>query len=120
MGYQIRYENEKEPLLEQVKLADHFMSRLIGLMGRKSIGAQEGLLLKKVSCIHMCFMRFSICAVYLDKNFCVIDKETVKPWRCGKFCKGAVHVLEMHESRLNDIRLSEKLVLEDDGQERRA
>lgn len=89
-------------------------------MGRKSIDTQGGLLLKKAPCIHICLMRFSMCAVYLDRNFCVTDKETVRPWRCGKFYKGTVHILEMRGSRLKDIRLSEKLVLEDDGRERRA
>ncbi|WP_180994505.1 DUF192 domain-containing protein [Clostridium sp. chh4-2] len=119
MGYRIRYENDKEMLLENVKTADNFMTRLAGLMGRKRIGTEEGLLLKKVSCIHTCFMRFPICTVYLDSDYCVIDSEVVKPWRCGKFCRGAVHVLEMHESKWKDIRPAEKLVLEDDGRERR-
>ena len=119
MGYQIRIEGGPHLLLKRVKTADSFGTRFLGLMGRRRLEPEEGLLLKRVSCIHTCFMRFPICAVYLDKEFCVIDKETVNPWRCGKFCHGAVHVLETQESRFDQIPVGVKLVLEQDERERR-
>lgn len=117
MKYCMRAEDDSGLFLENVSIADNFYTRFWGLMGRKQIKMEEGLFLKRVSCIHTCFMRFPICVVYLDKNLFVVDKEVVKPWRCGKFCKGAAHVLELRQEQWNNVRISAKIVLESRGQE---
>ncbi|MEW4415148.1 DUF192 domain-containing protein [Clostridium sp. AN503] len=117
MKYSIKTGDRAGLFLENVTVADHFWTRFLGLMGRSRIGMEEGLFLKKVSCIHTCFMRFPICAVYLDKDLMVVDMEVIKPWRCGKLCKGAAHVLEIHQEQSKNIRLSAKLLLECSGQE---
>ena len=112
MRYYVRTGGDAGLRLDDVKTADHFLARFLGLMGRRQLGVGEGLLLKKVSCIHTCFMRFPICAVYLDKEFRILDKEVVKPWRCGKYCKRAAHVLELHPDQADYIRLADQLILE--------
>jgi len=53
----------------QLEIADTFLKRFLGLMGRKKIPAGQGLLILPCNSIHMMFMRFSIDAVYVDKNF---------------------------------------------------
>ncbi len=77
--------------------ADSFLTRLKGLMFKKGLNEKEGLLLKHCSSIHCFFMRFNIDAVYLNGDFTVVGKETVRPWHIGKMFSGAKHVLEVSE-----------------------
>jgi uncharacterized membrane protein (UPF0127 family) len=70
-------------------------TRLKGLLGRRELSSEEGLLLRPTSSIHTCFMRFAIDVVFLDRSFTVID---VMPdlgcWRmAGR--RGARAVLEL-------------------------
>lgn len=95
MGYIMRDKETGRVLMKQVEIADCFWKRLTGLMGRSRLPCGDGLLLKKVGSVHTCFMRFPMVAVYLDKDYCVIAKETLVPWRCGRIYKKAVHVLEV-------------------------
>ncbi len=88
------YCNEKI-IADQVKIADGFFSRLIGLMNQKSMNPSQGLLLKDCSSVHCFFMKFPIDVVYLSKDMKVLQMETVVPWRIGKFVKKAAHVLEL-------------------------
>lgn len=94
--YYLIMQNEKI-LCDKVNKADNFFVRLKGLMGKKKLDKGEGLLLEKVSSIHTCFMRIPIDVIYLDKDYVILYKETVRPWRIGKFVKKAVHVLELSE-----------------------
>ena len=82
-------------IADKVKIADSFLSRFIGLMGRKSLDEGEGLLLLKCSSIHCFFMKIPIDAVYLSGDMKVLYKETIRPWRIGKIVRGARHVLEL-------------------------
>jgi uncharacterized membrane protein (UPF0127 family) len=62
-------------------LADTPLSRLRGLMWRKHLAADEGMLLA-TSSIHTSFMRFPIDLVFLDRSFRVVRiVSSLKPWR---------------------------------------
>lgn len=89
-------------IVNNLIVAGSFTSRLVGLLNKKSI-KDEGLLLMNCSSIHCFFMKFSIDAIYLSKDMKVLDKETVRPWRIGKFVKKAKHVLELPEGAAKDI-----------------
>ena len=82
-----------------VNVADSFLTRFRGLMGKKSLGYEEGLLLVNCSSIHSFFMKIPIDAVYLSKNMTVLGTETLKPWSVGRHIKGTVNVLELKEGR---------------------
>lgn len=96
----------------QIEKADRFMPRFRGLMLRKTIGQHEGLLLLPCSSIHMFFMKFAIDAVYLDKSFRVLGKETISPWRIGKRFKGTYAVLELAAGMAAGIQTGDLLPLE--------
>lgn len=100
----MRLQCDEKKLSFCVTKADTFFRRLCGLMFRKRLPGGEGLLLMNCRSIHMCFMRFSICAVYLDDRMTVLSLEVLRPWRIGTFVKGARHVLEVNASE--GIRLS--------------
>lgn len=86
---------KKDGRVVSVPVARTFSSRLRGLMGRASLGEEEGLFLAECSRVHCCFMRFPIDVLYLDSNLRGIEVETLFPWQLGKKVKGACHVLEM-------------------------
>lgn len=54
------------------RLADNFLSRLIGLMGHQAPPRGKGLLIRPCKSIHMYFMKFAIDAVFLDRNFYIV------------------------------------------------
>jgi uncharacterized membrane protein (UPF0127 family) len=96
---------------ERCSIADSFLPRLRGLLGRRDLPSGEGILLSPSSSIHTFFMRFPIDAVFLDRAFRVVGvAPNVRPWRlAGR--KRARRVLELHagESELRGIRPGEQL-----------
>ena len=83
------------PFLE-ILIADSFFRRFAGLMGRKKLPALTGLLLAPCNSVHMCFMRFSIDVVYLDKDFNILKVvKNLRPWIGLSIFTKAYAVLEM-------------------------
>ena len=56
---------------EHCELADDFLTRLRGLLGRDYLREGEGLLLSPASSVHTFFMRFPIDVVFLDRELTV-------------------------------------------------
>ncbi|MEA5050188.1 MAG: DUF192 domain-containing protein [Oscillospiraceae bacterium] len=82
-------------LAADVRTADDFFSRFLGLMGRRELPPGGGLLLRRCASIHCFFMCFTIDAVYLDGDMRVVGTETLAPWRVGHIFRGVRHVLEL-------------------------
>src|SRR5436190_1046048 len=90
-----RIESENGVVCERCVVADSFRLRLRGLLGRKSLGGDEGLLLIGSPSLHTSFMKFPIDAVFLDRELEVIDvKPGLRPWRISGRRK-AKHILEL-------------------------
>ena len=53
----------------QLEYADTFWRRFCGLMFRKQLPKGQGLLLAPCNGVHMCFMRFAIDAIFIDKDY---------------------------------------------------
>jgi len=72
-----------------------------GLLGRESIGSDEGLLfvrqkLEPFMWMHMFFMRFTIDIVFLDRNDHVVHIcHSLKPWRVSPILFSARKALEL-------------------------
>ena len=66
-----------------------------GLLGRRSLPAGEGILLRPAGSVHMFFMRFSIDAIFLDGDLVVMDiAHDLRPWKtAGR--RGAKAVVEL-------------------------
>ncbi|HSP74411.1 MAG TPA: DUF192 domain-containing protein [Gaiellaceae bacterium] len=76
-------------------IADNPWTRLRGLLGRKSLDADEGLLIRPTNSIHMLFMRFPIDAVFLDRELVVLRVVPgLAPWRMAAR-RGAKAVVEL-------------------------
>jgi uncharacterized membrane protein (UPF0127 family) len=80
---------------ERCAMADGPLTRLRGLLGRRELARDEGLLLRPSPSIHTWFMRFPIDAVFLSPDLDVLDVRPAMPaWRmAGK--RGARAVLEL-------------------------
>lgn len=92
-----------------VQTADTFLSRFLGLMGKRELPEGTGLWLKPCSSIHCCFMRFAIDVIYLDAGDRVLYSETVRPWRIGRIVKGTRSVLELNAGEARGICAGEEL-----------
>jgi len=91
----------------EVEIAETFLSRLRGLMGRSRLPEGRGLLLAPCSSIHMLFMRFSIDVIYIDKEFCIKKiARNVPAWLGMSFCFGAWAALEMASGEADRLKLA--------------
>jgi uncharacterized protein len=90
-----RIESDDGVVCERCVVADSFRLRLRGLLGRREIGSDEGLLLVGSPSIHTIFMQFPIDVVFLDRELGVIGlRENMKPGRIAGRRK-AKHILEL-------------------------
>ena len=62
---------------DSIELADTSLKRMFGLLGKRGLGAGEGLWIKPSSGVHTIGMSFGIDVIGLDKNL-----KVVKLWRC--------------------------------------
>ena len=66
----------------RARVARTFAERARGLIGTKSLAADEGMLILKCNAIHTFFMSFAIDAIFLDKDDKVV--KTVRNIRPGR------------------------------------
>lgn len=88
-------------IANRIELADRFTTRLLGLMGRRRLESEGGLLLTRTPSIHTFFMKIPIDVVYLDREGRVLRTERrMPPGRIGPRVRGTVYVLELPPGRL--------------------
>jgi uncharacterized protein len=93
-------------------------TRLKGLLGRRHLPSDEGLLIRPSSAVHTSFMRFPIDVVFLDRDLTVVDVvEDLRPWRAAGR-RGAKSVLELAsgEAARRSVRPGDRLALVDELQ----
>ena len=80
---------------ERCLVADRPLARMRGLLGRRTLPAGEGILLRPASSVHMFFMAFAIDVVWLDRDLQVLGvTPELRPWRtAGR--RGARAALEL-------------------------
>jgi uncharacterized membrane protein (UPF0127 family) len=81
---------------DKIAVADSFLTRLFGLMGKRSLTAGSGLWITPSSGIHTCWMRMPIDVVALDRNLRVVKTgHAVRPWRLSGLSLKTDSVLEL-------------------------
>jgi uncharacterized protein len=107
-------------LLGRVKWCATFGSKLHGLMFRRSIASDEGLILAETrssvvaTSIHMFCVPFAIAAIWLDEDCRVVHKVLAKPWRPYYAApRPARYVLEGPPALLDRITIGEMLRFEE-------
>ena len=106
-------------LLNRVKWCDSFGSKLRGLMLRRSIDPDEGLVLVEsrssiaATAIHMLFVPFDIAAIWIDADQRVVHKVLAKSWRPYYASpQAARYVLEGPPAVLNRVAIGDQLRFE--------
>lgn len=100
-------------LAAQIRHADHYFSRLRGLIGSKPLKPQEGMLISPCKQIHTHFMRNPIDVVFIDKQHIVINTITaLKPWRVSAYFPNAYYVLELPANTTGIIQPADKLIFQ--------
>jgi uncharacterized membrane protein (UPF0127 family) len=89
-------------IAKKVCVANSFASRCLGLMGRKSMAAEECLWIHSCNQIHTHFMRFAIDVIFVDANMKVLKiKSHIKPWRFTLPVLGADSVFEFMSQEIH-------------------
>jgi uncharacterized protein len=103
---------EEKKIIDNAKIAKSFFDRTLGLMFKKNIDFNSGLLIKDCNWIHTFFMRFPIDVIYIDKNNKIIDiQKNLKPWTFAKPRFKSKHVLELKGGFLDkfSVKVKEEL-----------
>lgn len=83
-------------LAEDAAVADTFLSRIKGLLGRKNLQAGEALVIRPCNSIHTLFMQFPIDVLFVDKSCRIIKAAaSLKPYRLTAIYFLARFVIEL-------------------------
>jgi len=83
-------------------IANTFLLRLVGLLGKRSIAPDEGLLIRPSSGVHTFGMRFPIDIVALDKRNRVLGAwSNIGPWRIRGLGLRTRSILELAAGRID-------------------
>lgn len=99
-----------EYVLKELRVADTFTARLLGLMGR-TISSSEGLWITPCNSIHCMFMRMPIDVLFLDQKSKVIHKiDGMKPWRVSRVIRGSKSVIEASEGAFQKVGHGDEMI----------
>jgi uncharacterized membrane protein (UPF0127 family) len=107
----ILYNNKT--ILNRVWLADSFITRLKGLMFRKTLEENEGMLITPCRQIHTFFMKFPIDVLFINREGIVQEAITDMPsGRVSSFVKTGISVLEMKAGMIKKYSIDKGSFLE--------
>jgi uncharacterized protein len=100
---------------ERCVLADTALTRMKGLLGRKELGENEGILLRPASSVHTAFMCFPIDVVFLDRDNTIVKiAANLAPWRTAGARKSAATAeLRAGEAERRGLRVGQRLLVEE-------
>ena len=99
-------------VVEQLKIADDYWSRLVGWQFRGTPRRGSGLLLAPCSSIHTFFVRFALDLVMLDREGRVLEvRRDVRPWRAVLPTDPTCAILEVPSSHDLDVAVGQSLGL---------
>lgn len=93
---------EKNILIsQQLKIAESFFERLIGLMFKEKMEGFDGLLIKQCRSIHTFFMKYPLDIVFMNNEMKVKKIiRNMKPWRMTFIYFTSTQVLELQAGTL--------------------
>lgn len=116
----IRSADSGEVVLARAKWCQNFWCHFKGLMLRRSLPEDEGLLFVfgrasvVDTTIHMLFMFFSIAAVWMDNEGRVVDAKLAKPWRpIYAPARPARYMIEARPVVLDRVKVGDHLVFDE-------
>jgi uncharacterized protein len=115
-GHVFVYNQTKETFLAfRVKVADSILSRLIGLLGKRSLNPDGGVWIVPANAVHTIGMLFAFDLLLIDKDFKVVGaKELLRPFKITRPNFRAESVLELpaHAIFKSRTEVGDQLVIE--------
>jgi uncharacterized membrane protein (UPF0127 family) len=103
-------------IASKAKMADSFLKRLVGLMGKSELEEEACLVITPCSSIHTFFMKFSIDVVFIDKGCKVVKLiRGVGPQKMVMPVRGAHSVVEFDSRNEMTYGIEEGDVLKIEG-----
>ncbi len=100
-----------------VSVADRWWRRALGLLGRRTLDPDEGILLAPCNAVHTIGMRFPIDVVFLDGDGCVVStRPALGPGRLARGARGTEATLELRAGELaqTDTRPGDRLIFQEE------
>jgi uncharacterized membrane protein (UPF0127 family) len=103
-----------EIILQQLVHADHFLSRLRGLMWKKALPENTGLMINPCNIVHCFFMKFQIDVVFVNKNHQVVHIiSNMRPGSISPIVKQAKYVVESNANTVSrQVKIGDRLSME--------
>ena len=93
---------QKNLIADDVKVANTFIARTLGLITKKIIAESEVLVIKPCNSIHTFFMKFPIDVLFVDANDEIVALyENVKPWRILPIHFNSLYVVELKAGQIS-------------------
>lgn len=112
----VRNLKRPQPHPARIRWCESFLCRLRGLMFRTRLEPDEGLLLvqgrdsRLDASIHMFFVPFDLCVVWINADMEVVSKVIAKSWRPAYFPeRPARYILEIHPERWEEYQAGERV-----------
>jgi uncharacterized membrane protein (UPF0127 family) len=102
-------------LIPYVVLANRFLRRLLGYMGKSAPACGVALYLNPCRSIHTCFMRFPIDIIFLDHHFHVVKLTyNLRPWRLALGPSSTQGIIEIPSGNgaIATIRIGDTLMIQ--------
>ena len=104
----------------RIKYCDSFLTQLRGLTFSSRLAPDEGLVLvgrqdsRLDSSIHMLFVSFDLCVVWINSGMQIVDKVLARSWRPAYFSKKpSRYVLEVHPDRWDEFQVGDVVEFKD-------
>lgn len=98
--------NNENVIAEYASSADTFMTRLKGLMFKRSFNKGEGLVIVPCNSIHTFWMKFPIDVVFLSQDDTIVYViENLKPNRISPLIRNAHSVLELPVGTISEANI---------------
>src|SRR6266513_1971896 len=114
--YVFVYNKTKETFLAfKVKVADSIFSRLVGLLGKRSLQPDSGVWICPANAVHTIGMLFSFDLLLIDKDFKVVGvRELLRPFRITMPNGKAESVIELpaHSIFRSRTQIGDQLLIE--------
>lgn len=96
-----------------IRVADSFFTRLVGLLATKSLKPGEGLMIKPCASVHTFGMKYPIDVVFIDSAHTVVEVAAGLMPGCLASSRGAAYVIELPQgtAAATLTQLGDKLVL---------
>ena len=103
----ITNQTKQKTIADVVYFADNSFKRMQGLLGKKSLGISEAMIIKPCNSIHTFFMRFPIDVLFVDKHNKVVKIITnLPPFRLSPLCFASQFVVELPVGTIQATRTS--------------